>query len=178
MFLWFFSFFCRLHVLQLSEESNPVALKSLSSQHSEDSVQQPSRFFRQLAKETLKSSISPANHVSWSVSTKLQRSRQISTTNKTMVDGLKLPLNQTQNHLQPWVFKRWPGMLCFYWLSTLWQLFSFCRKKLILAQCVQNLKDEDYFQTCHELGILQIANNKDGCNAILGYDMPIALYVY
>ena len=100
--MWTSFFFCRLHVLQLSEsDSNPVALKSLSSQP-EDSVQQPSRFFRQLAKETLKPSISPANHVSWSVSTKQRR--QISTTNKTIADdGLKLPLNQTKNHLQPWV---------------------------------------------------------------------------
>ena len=106
---------CRLHVLQLSEsDSNPVALKSLSSQP-EDSVQQPSRFFRQLAKETLKPSISPANHVSWSVSTKQRR--QISTTNKTIADDtLKLPLNQTKNHLQPWVPK-WPGMLCFIGLE-------------------------------------------------------------
>ena len=54
--------------------------------------------------------------------------------------------------------------------------FQFLSKKSILAQCDDAKKDEDYFKTCHEL---QIPNNdNDGCDAIFGYDMSIALYVY
>ena len=107
---------CRLHVLQLSEsDSNPVALKSLSSQP-EDSVQQPSRFFRQLAKETLKPSISPANHVSWSVSTKQRR--QISKTNKTNSKWwFKVAIESDQKSsstLSPKV--TWNAL--FYWLKS------------------------------------------------------------
>ena len=94
--MWTYFLSCRLHVLQLSD-SNHVALESLSShQPAEDlkhKKQQPSSGFRQLAKETLKPSISPANHVSWPVST------TVKTNFYDHQDGIKLPLN----HQKPWV---------------------------------------------------------------------------